>query len=129
MKQLAIAAAVLGMLGVVLGAFGAHGLKAVVSAGRLEAWETAVSYQMYHAPVLLLAAAANARLASRLLSVAAGCLLGGVLIFSGTLYLLVWFDLPVLGMITPVGGTLLIVGWMLLAIVLARHWSSVAGES
>lgn len=127
MKQLAIVAAVLGMLGVVLGAFGAHGLKTVVTAERLGTWNTAVSYQMYHAPVLLLAAVANARLASRLLSAAAGCLLAGVLIFSGTLYLLVWFDLPVLGMITPVGGTLLILGWMLLAIVLARHWSRVAG--
>ena len=105
-----------------LGAFGAHGLETVVTAERLESWKTAVSYQMYHAPLLLLVAAANARLGSGLLNAVAGCLLGGMLIFSGTLYLLVWFDLPALGRITPIGGSLLILGWLLLVVAVCRHW-------
>ena len=128
MKLLATIAAALGLLGVVLGAFGAHGLENSVTPARLAVWKTAVSYQMYHAPVLLLIAWFGTRIPGGWLTAAAICLLGGVAIFSGTLYLLVWFDLPVLGMITPIGGTLLIAGWLLLAVAIVRDWPASAGE-
>ena len=122
MRNLAIAAALLGLVGVALGAFGAHGLKSVVSPDRLEVWQTAVSYQMYHAPVLLLLAWIDAPKMRRLLNLAACSMLGGIVIFSGTLYLLVLLDLPKLGMITPVGGTLLIIGWLFLVAAAFKGW-------
>ncbi|HKI57903.1 MAG TPA: DUF423 domain-containing protein [Trueperaceae bacterium] len=103
-------------MAVVLGAFGVHTLARLVSADRLQVWETAVRFEMYHALGLLLIAAlpGPARLASLLLLV-------GTLIFSGTLYLLVVTGVPILGAVTPLGGLLLIAGWALLAVSLARR--------
>lgn len=113
-------AALLGLTGVALGAFGAHGLESLVTAERLDVWKTAVSYQMYHAPVILLLGLVPV-LASRPLVVAAcACFILGVLVFSGSLYALVWFDLPHLGMVTPLGGVLLILGWLLLLVALIQ---------
>ncbi len=101
---------------VVLGAFGVHGLAGMVSADRLQVWETAVRFQMYHALALLLIGAlpTRARLASLLLLV-------GVAVFSGSLYLLVATGVTALGAITPVGGLLMIAGWALLALSLVRR--------
>ncbi|MEJ2666030.1 MAG: DUF423 domain-containing protein [Deinococcales bacterium] len=105
-----------------MGAFGVHGLAAVVSADRLQVWETAVRFQMYHGLGLLAIAGLPrpARLASLLLVV-------GSLIFSGSLYLLVGTGVAVLGAITPLGGALQIAGWALLAVTLARREPAAAG--
>ena len=115
----------LGCTGVMAGAFGAHGLADQVTPARLEIWRTASSYQLLHALALLsfgLAVAASSRLsASRLAMWICRSWLLGVLIFSGSLYALVILDLPVLGAVTPVGGTLLIVGWALLSWLVIRH--------
>ncbi len=100
-------AAALGALAVAAGAFGAHALSGRVPAPRLATFETAARYQLVHAAVLLaLALAPTPRpLTQRLLT-------AGVCVFSGSLYLLVLLDLPWLGAVTPLGGALLIAGWL-----------------
>jgi uncharacterized membrane protein YgdD (TMEM256/DUF423 family) len=103
----------IGLCGVAAGAFGAHGLKAVVTPNRLETFEVAVRYQMYHALALLLAGLLGAR-------AAAWCFLAGTVIFSGSLYLLVLTEQRWLGAVTPVGGLVLLAGWVLLALQ-GRH--------
>ncbi len=109
------AGALLGGAGVMLGAFGAHALSGVLTAQAAGWWATAVQYQMWHALALLLTAALP--LARR--GVIAWCFGGGALIFSGTLYLMA-LGLPRwLGAVTPLGGVLLIAGWLLLG------WSAV----
>jgi uncharacterized membrane protein YgdD (TMEM256/DUF423 family) len=105
-------AALLGFLGVALGAFGAHALKAKLEAfGYTATWETAVLYQFIHA-VALVALAATDR-ASRLL---ASLWIAGVAIFSGSLYVLCLTNVKAFGAITPVGGVLLLAGWAVLAV-------------
>ena len=101
----------LGLLGVVFGAFGAHALKERLSAAGLSSWETAVSYQMYHALVLLfvglwllLDGPASLRYAGVLFIV-------GIVLFSGSIYALVLGAGSWLGPITPLGGVTLIAAW------------------
>lgn len=112
-----LVASVYGAIGVALGAFGAHGLKARVTPERLAVWETASDYHLLHA-VVLLALAIWLRLAPQtpFLSGAAACVAAGVLVFSGSLYVLVLTDLRWLGAVTPLGGVLLIVGWVLIGV-------------
>ncbi len=105
-------AAALGLLGVVLGAFGAHGLAPTLAQlETVEIWKTAALYHLVHA-VALLALAAAGRASWPLTA----CWTGGVAIFSGTLYVLAVTGLKWLGAITPIGGTLLIAGWALVMI-------------
>ena len=101
--------AVFGLVGVAAGAFGAHGLRTVLSPERLATFEVAVRYQMYHSIALVLAGILHA-------DRAAWCFLAGTLIFSGSLYVLVLFEQRWLGAITPIGGLLLIGGWLFLAL-------------
>ena len=114
-----LAASLLGATGVMAGAFGAHGLASRVSPERLEAWQTAATYQLFHSIALLALAlsilyASNLTKTSTALWVCRSWLLG-VIIFSGSLYGLVLSGITWLGAITPIGGTLLIVGWALLS--------------
>jgi len=114
-----LAASLLGATGVMAGAFGAHGLASRVSPERLEAWQTAATYQLFHSIALLALAlsilyASNLTKKSTALWVCRSWLLG-VIIFSGSLYGLVLSGITWLGAITPIGGTLLIVGWVLLS--------------
>jgi uncharacterized membrane protein YgdD (TMEM256/DUF423 family) len=106
--------ALLGGLAVALGAFGAHALKARLSAAELETYETAVRYQMYHALALLAAAWLISRNAPGASSAALFFLIG-VVLFSGSLYLLVATGVTALGIVTPFGGLALIAGWAMLA--------------
>jgi uncharacterized membrane protein YgdD (TMEM256/DUF423 family) len=103
-------------LGVAAGAFGAHALRARLEPRLLEVFETAVRYQMYHALALL----AVAWLASRVpgsMSTAAGWLfVAGTVIFSGSLYAMVFTGVRALGAITPIGGVCFIAGWVCLAL-------------
>ena len=108
-------------LGVALGAFGAHGLEGRVSPDRLETFRTGVEYQMYHALALLVVGWAAAQGWGPILHWAGYCFVAGIVIFSGTLYLLVLTDTGWLGAITPLGGVAFIVGWALLA------WAAVFG--
>jgi uncharacterized membrane protein YgdD (TMEM256/DUF423 family) len=104
--------AALGFLAVALGAFGAHGLKDLLTRnGNLATYETAAQYHLIHAAVMLWVSTRDP-----LPVWAWRCFFGGILIFSGTLYALAISDVKVLGAITPLGGLLLLAGWLLLAI-------------
>ncbi|BEH16119.1 hypothetical protein J122_245 [Marinobacter excellens LAMA 842] len=107
--------AVGGLLAVMAGAFGAHGLRQVVSERGLEVFQTAVSYQMYHALILVAASMMPALgLSRRLLGIACGFWLAGIVLFSGSLYLLVLSGHHWLGPVTPIGGVCFMIGWALL---------------
>jgi uncharacterized membrane protein YgdD (TMEM256/DUF423 family) len=109
--------AVLGFIGVALGAFGAHGLKNRVSPDMLTVFETGVRYHMYHVFALLIVAAAIGHIGSARLLVLAGWLFfAGILLFSGSLYALALTGVGILGAITPLGGLLFLVGWACLAL-------------
>lgn len=108
-------------LAVAAGAFGAHALEARLSPERLQTFETAVRYQMYHALALLFVGWAAQELGGAAVLWAGGCFIGGILVFSGSLYLLVLTDTGWLGAITPLGGAAFLAGWALLA------WALVAG--
>lgn len=109
--------AILGALGVALGAFGAHALKAMLEAsGRTDTFETAVKYQMYHALALVLVGVLAAQLPNQAkwLTWSGYAFVVGVLIFSGALYLICFTGVRAWGAVAPIGGTLLIVGWLAL---------------
>lgn len=106
-----VVAACLGAAAVVLGAFGAHGLEGRVRTEDLATWETAARYQMYHALAILAAAAVR----PYRLGLIAALFLAGIVLFSGSLYLLVLTNEGVLGAITPFGGLCFIAGWVTLA--------------
>lgn len=107
--------ALLGASGVILGAFGAHALRFRLEPRDLEVFETAVRYQMYHAFAMIAAAWLLSRNAPWA-AAAAWAFIAGVIIFSGSLYLLVATGQRWLGAVTPVGGVALIAGWLLLAL-------------
>lgn len=106
--------AVLGALAVLIGAFAAHALKHTLSPASLAVLQTAVQYQFVHALALLLVVALAHYRRSRALFFAAGFFTLGTLLFSGSLYLLILTPLKP-GLITPVGGSLLVMGWLSLA--------------
>jgi uncharacterized membrane protein YgdD (TMEM256/DUF423 family) len=113
--------AVLGGVAVAAGAFGAHGLAATLAAtGQTANWDTAFRYGLVHALALvatgLVAGLPTAILGRRWLAAAAWCFAVGTLVFSGCLAALALTGVRVLGAIVPIGGTLLIVGWGLLAL-------------
>jgi len=111
-SSLLVAAGLLGFTGVALGAFGAHGLKsALEAAGQMENWKTAVSYQLVHA-VALLALAQWPQPAVRKIG---ACWIGGVVLFSGSVYwLALGGPIKLLWPVTPLGGLALLGGWLLL---------------
>jgi len=113
-KFLLISGAILGGLGVGIGAFGAHALRPMLEASqRLDTFETAVKYQFYHAFALMITGLLAYRIESKLLAYAGYSFLGGTLIFSGSLYILCLTGIRWLGAITPIGGVLMIIGWVL----------------
>lgn len=108
--------ALMGLVGVGLGAFGAHGLKGRLSPEMLAVFETAVRYQMYHALALLATAVLMSRSEGRAVLVAGWSFTAGILIFSGSLYALALTGVTMLGAITPIGGLAFLVGWAALMI-------------
>lgn len=113
-RWITLAAGLLGFLGVALGAFGAHALKATLVAGdHLETWKTAVLYQLVHAVALLALAGWRDAHAGPSAKVAA-CWVAGVVLFSGSLYGLALGGPKLLGPITPLGGLAFLIGWALL---------------
>jgi uncharacterized membrane protein YgdD (TMEM256/DUF423 family) len=101
-------AGICGATAVLLGAFGAHGLKNVLSEAQLTIYETGVRYHAYHALALLACGVRGS------LRFAPWCLLVGILVFSGSLYALALTDIRWLGAITPLGGLAFVAGWLLL---------------
>jgi uncharacterized membrane protein YgdD (TMEM256/DUF423 family) len=109
-----VAAAGTGFLGVLLGAFGAHALRERLSEEARGWWETGVLYHLVHALALLGASLVPGR--GRVLLLARAAFLSGVLLFSGSLYALALGGARGLGAVTPVGGLLLLLGWVLLGV-------------
>jgi uncharacterized membrane protein YgdD (TMEM256/DUF423 family) len=108
--------AVLAAVGVALGAFGAHGLRSLVTPERLAVFETGVRYHLLHALAILAAAWASHAAPQSAGPRWAGALFAlGVLLFSGSLYLLVWTGVTTWGAVTPIGGLSFLAGWIALA--------------
>ncbi|MEZ5530518.1 MAG: DUF423 domain-containing protein [Porticoccaceae bacterium] len=120
MKSIAIFTGLSGFLAVALGAFGAHGLRGSVAPEMLAVWQTAVLYQMFHALVLLAIVIAGTRQPLPLLQKAAWSMMAGTVLFSGSLYVLVLSGVKALGMVTPLGGVLFMLGWLLLSVALVQ---------
>ena len=107
--------ALAGLTAVGLGAFAAHGLRTRLSPDMVAIFETGVRYHMYHALALFLTSLLMGRL-SQTLAIAAGwCFVAGIILFSGSLYLLALTGVTVLGAVTPVGGVAFLLGWGCLA--------------
>jgi len=116
-------AALLGALTVAIGAFGAHSLRPMLEAsGRFDTFETAVRYQFYHTLALLaVGVLAMARPELRdPLDTTAVLWLGGIFLFSGSLYLLCFTGITKLGAVAPIGGLLLIAGWIRLLLAVSK---------
>lgn len=114
-KLFLIISAISGMLAVGLGAFGAHALKAKLTEnGVLATFQTAVHYQFYHTLALLGIAVLLAKYESAWLNYAGFSMSLGIILFSGSLYILCFTGIKWLGAITPIGGLLFIVGWFFL---------------
>lgn len=117
-----IAIAALNMfIAVAAGAFGAHGLKAILTPEMLAIWQTAVHYQMIHALALLAAGILMQHWTEALLKTSALAFLSGILVFSGSLYALALTGIKILGAITPVGGVAFLIGWAMLVWCALRH--------
>ena len=114
-RRLYLLGAIAGFLGVALGAFAAHGLKARLTPEMLGVFETAVRYQMYHALALLAAAWGFARWRHRAFAIGGWLLAAGIAIFSGSLYVLAITEIRWLGAVTPLGGAAFLAGWFCLA--------------
>jgi uncharacterized membrane protein YgdD (TMEM256/DUF423 family) len=116
-KLIIIIGSISGAISVILGAFGAHALKdSLTASGRLETYETAVKYQMYHSLAMILLGILMIHFQHRFLNYASYSFLIGVIIFSGSLYVLCATGITKLGAITPIGGVFLIAAWVLLAL-------------
>lgn len=113
-RRLLLCAGLAGFLGVALGAFGAHALKTRLSAEMLAVFETGVRYQMYHVFAIVTAAWAWSRWNARVFAVAGTLFVAGIVIFSGSLYLLAFTGVRMLGAITPLGGLAFLIGWLCL---------------
>ena len=109
-----LAGAIAAFIAVALGAFGAHSLKTKITPEMLNIFEVGVRYQMYHALGLFAVAWAITRWPEINLNSAGWCFIVGIVIFSGSLYLLSMTDTRWLGAITPIGGLAFLIGWAIL---------------
>ena len=119
-KTLAVAGALIA-LATILGAFGAHALKAHLSQDKLAVYETAVRYHFFHALGLLAIGVLMRSVDGELLRWSALLVLVGIILFSGSLYLLTFGAPRFLGVVTPIGGLALIVGWGMFAVTMWRQ--------
>ena len=124
MKLFVILGSLNALIGVALGAFGAHGLKTKVDPDMLTVWNTAVQYHLIHAlGLLLIGILYHLMPDATLIKTADWAILLGIVLFSGSLYVLVLTGNKPLGIITPFGGVAFLIGWLLLAIAAWRHTS------
>lgn len=108
-------------IGVAAGAFGAHGLKNLLTQEMLAIYETAVRYQMYHAFGSIVAGLVEAQSRSAKIRLAGWSFVAGTILFSGSLYALTLTNMRWLGAITPFGGVAFIAGWLLIVFSFLRH--------
>ena len=124
MKFFIIAGAINGLLSVALGAFGAHLLEGKVADKYLATWGTAVQYQMFHALALI---AIGILMSSKVLgpiftlNTAGYLILAGIVIFSGSLYVLSLTGISILGAVTPIGGVAFLAGWIMLIVAAVKY--------
>jgi uncharacterized membrane protein YgdD (TMEM256/DUF423 family) len=130
-KSFLIFGAFFGLLSILLGAFGAHALQDIVTDEKLlHGFQTGVQYQMYHALALLATGILYEKFPATLLRWAGNLFISGIILFSGSLYLLTALNgkeeslVKIIGPITPVGGTLFILGWLFLLITFLRNKNS-----
>lgn len=107
-------AGISGFLAVMLGAFGAHALKAQLAQTLYAAYQTGVEYQFYHTLALLMVGLLRQQSESTHLQWAGRAFVAGILLFSGSLYLLALTGVKALGMVTPIGGVLFMIGWVMM---------------
>jgi uncharacterized membrane protein YgdD (TMEM256/DUF423 family) len=107
--------AVFAALSVAAGAFGAHSLKAIIPAEMLTVFETAARYQMYHALALLIVGGMASHVPERDIRIAGWCFVTGIVLFSGSLYIVALTGTRWVGAITPLGGAAFLAGWIALA--------------
>lgn len=125
-KRIIITASLFGILAVILGAFGAHGLKGRIDADQLQTWETAVQYHFYHTLSLLFLSTFS-RFRCRLINFSYWSFTTGILLFSGSLYLLAAKTLlnltqtSFIGPITPIGGLFFVIGWTTLLLAAIKN--------
>ena len=126
-KLFMILGALLAGLSVALGAFGAHSLKKFADAETVGIYQTGVQYQMYHALALLVVGLLAERIFGNLINYSGFLFIGGIVLFSGSLYLIASLkamnkEVPTaVGIMTPIGGLLFIIGWILLLVALIRR--------
>ena len=124
-RKITVTATVLGMIAIVLGSFGAHALKKVLSVEQLVTFETGVKYQMYHA-LFLLFLGTTKLLSDNLKRTILYLVVVGVVFFSGSIYLLATddltsFDFKTIGFVTPIGGFLLICAWLYTFVIVTKN--------
>lgn len=118
-KRIILTASFFGAVAVLLGAFGAHGLKSLIDGPSLEIWQKGVDYQFYHTFALLYLST-FARYRNKLINIAYFCFTFGIILFSGSLYLLATRSIlnisftEFIGPVTPIGGLLFVLGWIML---------------
>lgn len=127
-RKILISASIIGVISILLGAFGAHGLKALISEESIISFKTGVRYQMYHA-LLLLFIGSTTYLSETIKKKIFSFVITGLALFSGSIYLLainklIAFDFKVIGFITPIGGLLLIIAWSIMAIGFIKYKSN-----
>jgi uncharacterized membrane protein YgdD (TMEM256/DUF423 family) len=122
LKTFIIIGAINAFLAVALGAFGAHGLEGRVEQKYLEIWKTGVTYQMFHATGLLIVGVLLGRLpANTLLSWSGWMMLIGIILFSGSLYVMTLTKISILGAITPLGGLSFLAAWILIIVAAVKY--------
>ena len=120
-RTILLAGAIFMALAVLLGAFGAHALKKVLAPDMLVIYKTGVEYQFYHALGLLLIGVIGFHIRSKYIQWAGLFISIGIIIFSGSLYVLTLSGIKALGAITPIGGLSFVVGWIFLAIAIWKR--------
>ncbi|MCJ7841576.1 DUF423 domain-containing protein [Lederbergia sp. NSJ-179] len=122
MKLFVILGALNAFLAVALGAFGAHGLEGKLEPKYLEVWKTGVQYEMFHALGLIAIGILSGKFpASSLLSWSGWAMFIGIILFSGSLYVLSTSGIKILGAVTPFGGVAFLLSWILLIIFAVKH--------
>lgn len=128
-KHLLLAGAVSAGLAVALGAFGAHAFKALLlKNGRVDTYELAVRYQFYHALALLVMGNLTQSLHGKRISLAGWLMVAGMVVFSGSLYILSLSGVVLWGAVTPLGGVLLLAGWIVFVVAIANGKREVNSE-
>ena len=121
MKLFIILGAVNAFIAVALGAFGAHGLEGKIPDKYLATWNTAVDYQMFHAAGLLIIGLLAGKITSPLINWSGWMMFIGIIIFSGSLFVLSVTQIKVLGAITPIGGVSFLAAWILMIIAAYKY--------